>query len=160
VDYQYQAPQICHVGISGRKRLVIGIFWSDETNPISLAIYCISRNRRGDIVEYLQEAKMNYTRNRRDGNELGLVQYWRERGWRWLPQSAGAGHDGFLRNPQTGETFVVEIKMPGHTDRHWFTERELRLMDFLGDKYHVVATRQDAARLIGQAAWPPDTEGE
>lgn len=103
---------------------------------------------------------MSYSRNRRDDNEKSLVRFWREHGWRWLPQSAGAGHDGFLRNQQTGETFIVEIKLPGHTDRCWFTQRELRLMDFLGEHYHVVATLQDAARLIGEPAWGPGTEGE
>jgi hypothetical protein len=88
-------------------------------------------------------------KNKRDDNEEEIVEFWRQMGCVWIPMSRTAGFDGVLVDRRI-RVFIVEIKNP--RVRWKFTEAEKKLRAEIGNAYHTIFNRADAAALIGLEA--------
>jgi hypothetical protein len=90
--------------------------------------------------------------NRRDANEGPIVAFWRGFGCFWLPLIPGQGADGVLI-AQNG-IHLVEVK---NAQTRWkLTPDELALkaiVEATGQRYNVIETIEDAARLIDREVW-------
>jgi hypothetical protein len=100
--------------------------------------------------------------NRRDGNEGELLDFLMAQGGYWIQWKPGQGADG-LYIDRFGWLYIVEFKRPGNLK---LTDDEKKLRDQVekrGGKYHVIATMQQAANMIGVAldasGWLPDMKG-
>jgi hypothetical protein len=101
--------------------------------------------------------------NRRDDNEPELVEFWESCGGLWNPWRPGMGADGLLVD-RWGWPYIVEVKNPKTGLALTKCEREYRdQVEKRGGKYHVIATLQQAADMIGVAldasGWLPDMKG-
>jgi len=90
---------------------------------------------------------MTYTKNKRDGNEKSIVDFWKQCGCIWVPGRIDSGYDGLLL--YRGNLYVVEIKQPKEREHLTETERNLRdATEVRGIEYHVITSVEEAAKLI------------
>jgi len=87
-------------------------------------------------------------RQRKDGNERGIVLALRAAGCYVQQMDRSAGFD--LLVMRGGETWAIEVKQPGET----YTENEIKTCTAIqahGGQYHTARSIDDALRIVGSA---------